>query len=305
MQLDESEDMDGEEIEYTAPGEPSLLALTDPYQANRTPAENENQHDARSEEIFEELLDRVEEEAAETEALAGLAPPEFIAELTAAENSEVAGEMAPAAGQSANGGAAEAAPSAESQPFTDTEWQLLTNVVGRFERPASFQQIHDQLRDARNNAGISRTNEELRSLVKQAINTGLLERIGKGNRASYQLAQPAEAADDAPDQATLIAEIVAGEPEFHTPEAAAQAELANVAAPTPSTPSQPAPAKRTRARRKPAQASAATPVAEAAPAKPARASRKKAAPAPEAAAPAPAEAPAKPKRARRKKSESS
>jgi uncharacterized protein (TIGR00288 family) len=299
MQLDETEEMDGEEIEYTAPGEPNLLALTDPYQANRTPDEFENQRDARSEEVFEELLDRVEEEAAETEALAALAPPEFIAELTAAENAEVAGAMAPAADQSMNGGAAEAAPGAESQPFTDTEWRLLTTVVGRFERPVSFQQIHDQLRDARNNAGITRTNEELRSLVKQAINTGLLERIGKGNRASYQLAQPSAAAETTPDQATLIAETIAGEPEFHTPEAAAQAELANVAAPT----AQPTPAKRSRARRKPAQASA--PAAETAPAKPARASRKKAAPAPEAAPPALAEAPAKPKRTRRTKSESS
>ena len=74
---------------------------------------------------------------------------------------------------------------AAAEPFTDLEWALVIDVVGRLERPASFQQIHDLLRDARNNAGITRTNEELRSLIKQSINNGTLERIGKGNRASY------------------------------------------------------------------------------------------------------------------------
>ena len=89
------------------------------------------------------------------------------------------------------------------------------------------------------------------------------------------------------------------QPEFFTPEAAAQAAQATVEAPA---------AKRSRSRRKPAAEAtpiaeaAPTPVAEAAPAKPARSSRKKAAPAAKAeAAPAkPAEEPAKPKRARRK-----
>ena len=204
------------------------------------------------------------------------------------------------------------------EPFTELEWALVIDVVGRLERPASFQQIHDLLRDARNNAGITRTNEELRSLIKQSINNGTLERIGKGNRASYRLAPPPE--EVAPDQAEQIAQAQGEQPadtqpEFFTPEAAAQAAQLEVEAPAESTAepetAQPA-AKRSRSRRKPAAEAtpvveaAPTPVAEAAPAKPARSSRKKAAPVAvaEAVPAAPAEEPAKPKRARRKKTAS-
>ncbi len=202
---------------------------------------------------------------------------------------------------------------AAAQPFTELEWALVVDVVGRLERPASFQQIHDLLRDARNNAGIARTNEELRSLIKQSINNGTLERIGKGNRASYRLAPPAE--DVAPDQAEQIAQAQSEQPadtqpEFYTPEAAAQAAQLDVETPAESTAEPQAAqqaAKRSRSRRKPAAEAtpavvvAPTPVAEAAPAKPARSARKKAAPVAEAAPAAPAEEPAKPKRARRKK----
>ena len=172
MQLDESGDLDDDEVEYTAPSELSLPELFDPLIAN-----TQAQSDARSEAVFDGLLDLVEAETAETETIAELAPPEFLAELTAPEASEVVGEAAPEVYEPA-------IIAATPEPFTDQEWALVIDVVGRLERPASFQQIHDLLRDARNNAGISRTNEELRSLIKQSINNGTLERIGKGNRAS-------------------------------------------------------------------------------------------------------------------------
>src|SRR5262249_27597619 len=159
-------------------------------------------------------LDRVEAEVAETEAIADLAPSEFLAELTGPESSDVAdlAAVAPPEG--------ETAPAAPVQPFTEAEWGLLIGVIGQLERPASFQQIHDLLRAARNNPGISRTNEELRSLIKQAINAGTLERIGKGSRASYRLAPPDETG--APDQAEQIAQAeseqpAASQPEFYTP----------------------------------------------------------------------------------------
>jgi hypothetical protein len=76
----------------------------------------------------------------------------------------------------------------EMRPFTDAEWQMLRNVVTAANRPLSFAQIHDLLREARNNASIFRTNEELRSLIKQAINAGILLRSGKGARVVYHLA---------------------------------------------------------------------------------------------------------------------
>ncbi|MCS6941094.1 MAG: NYN domain-containing protein [Roseiflexaceae bacterium] len=80
------------------------------------------------------------------------------------------------------------APVAETRPFTNAEWQMLRDVVASAGRPLSFAQIHDLLREARNNASIFRTNEELRSLIKQAINTGVLRRSGKGARVVYHLA---------------------------------------------------------------------------------------------------------------------
>jgi uncharacterized protein (TIGR00288 family) len=298
MQLDEAE-IEGEEVEYTAPDELSLPELFEPLQPSAEPG-GQAEVEVRSEEVFEELRDFVEAEAAETEMIAELAPPEFLAELTSPEASEVAGEGAPAA---------EPPASLIVEPFGEMEWGLLLDVVGQLERPASFQQIHDLLRDARNNAGISRTNEELRSLIKQAINSGKLERMGKGNRASYRLAPPAETT--APDQAEQISEpSTNGQPEFYTPEAAAQAAHVSPEA-VESTTAEPGKKadKRTRARRKPAAEAAPAPTVEAAPAKPARRSRKQAAPAAEAVpappaeeAAAPAEEPSKPKRARRKKS---
>jgi uncharacterized protein (TIGR00288 family) len=312
MQIDES-DLEGDDTEYTTPDELSLPELFDPLHP-ATEANGQEQGEARSEEVFEELLDRVESEVAETEAIAELAPPEFLAELTGPEASDVAGEAAPIPAEPAD-----EEPAAAAQPFTETEWGLLIEVVSQLERPASFQHIHDLLRDARNNAGINRTNEELRSLIKQAINTGALERIGKGNRASYRLAQPDETG--APDQAEQIAQPQGQQPEetqpeFYTPEAAAQAAQLGAEAPASST-DQPAkkPARAARSRRKPAAEAApapaaeAVPTAEAAPSKPARRSRKKATPAAEATPPAeepatPVEQPSKPKRPRRKKPES-
>ncbi|MEO7909677.1 MAG: NYN domain-containing protein, partial [Roseiflexaceae bacterium] len=282
MQLDELGEIDDDDdVEYTAPDELSLPELFDPLSGSAD-RNGQEQSDARSEAIFEELRELVEAEADETESIANLAPPEFLAELTAPEASEVAGETAPAMYEPAVVVAAE--------PFTDLEWALVIDVVGQLERPASFQQIHDLLRDARNNAGITRTNEELRSLIKQSINNGTLERIGKGNRASYRLAPPAE--EVAPDQTEQIVQ-AQSEPRADTQpgmssaegtaqiaqldtemlaEASVEPEIAHPAA------------KRSRSRRKPAAEAAPAieaapaPVAEAAPAKPARSSRKKPAP---------------------------
>lgn len=97
------------------------------------------------------------------------------------------------------------APAAETRPFTDAEWQMLRDVVTAAGRPLSFAQIHDLLREARNNAGIFRTNEELRSLIKQAINTGVLRRSGKGSRVVYHLA-PQETPESAEATAAQVEE---------------------------------------------------------------------------------------------------
>ena len=76
-------------------------------------------------------------------------------------------------------------------PFSEEERRSVRDIVAASERPMSFQQIYDTLRGSRNRGGdgtISRTNEDLRSLVKLSINAGELQRIGRGNRVSYRIA---------------------------------------------------------------------------------------------------------------------
>ncbi len=88
---------------------------------------------------------------------------------------------------------------APAQPFSPEERQFVQAIVGASERPLSFQQIHDLLRNTRNRGadGVSRTNEELRSLIKLSINSGELHRIGRGNRVSYRLAVVAPVSESA------------------------------------------------------------------------------------------------------------
>ncbi len=62
-----------------------------------------------------------------------------------------------------------------------------------FSKPVAFMQIHDALRTRRKEYGIVRTNEQLRTLAKQAINNGLLERSARGKRVYYALKSEAQA----------------------------------------------------------------------------------------------------------------
>jgi uncharacterized protein (TIGR00288 family) len=71
--------------------------------------------------------------------------------------------------------------------FSDEEWQVFRTMMAGFTKPASFAQVFDSLRELRKQEAISRTNEQLRTMVKQAINAGLLERSGRGKRIYYKL----------------------------------------------------------------------------------------------------------------------
>jgi len=186
-----------------------------------------NGQNASSDEVFEELLDRLEAERERQEALASfdmLAPdtsptfdelpdleeeperdlrleaPDLADQMiivdTLVEPPEPFESVEPPVGDTV-------ARSAEVRPFTEAEWQMLRNVVAAAGRPLTFAQIHDLLREARNNAGIFRTNEELRSLIKQAINSGMLRRSGKGARIVYHLApqEPPEHTEQPSDAA--------------------------------------------------------------------------------------------------------
>lgn len=71
--------------------------------------------------------------------------------------------------------------------FSPEEWDAFRGMMRDFAKPVSFQQIFDSLRGLRKDQNINRTNEQLRTMVKQAINSGLLERSGRGKRVYYSL----------------------------------------------------------------------------------------------------------------------
>jgi uncharacterized protein (TIGR00288 family) len=196
-----------------------------------------NGQNASSDEVFEELLDRLEAERERQEALASfdmLAPDTspMLDELPDLEEEperdlrlevpDLAGQMIivdtpvepPEPFESIEPVGDTVVHTPEMRPFTEAEWQMLRNVVAAAGRPLTFAQIHDLLREARNNAGIFRTNEELRSLIKQAINSGVLRRSGKGARIVYHLApqeslehteQPSDAASDPLSEVSVVA----------------------------------------------------------------------------------------------------
>ncbi|NOK59104.1 MAG: NYN domain-containing protein [Chloroflexi bacterium AL-N1] len=132
--------------------------------------------------VFEDLLERIEQEKAAKaarESLDLLDVKEGVP--TATENQKVTQDQTDLQSDSLT----------INLPFTEAEWQTLRDVMQQFPRPVSFAKIHDTLREVRNSdeIGIARTNEELRTLVKQAINNGMFTRTGKGNRVTYQLAE--------------------------------------------------------------------------------------------------------------------
>ncbi|WP_129672867.1 NYN domain-containing protein [Candidatus Chloroploca sp. Khr17] len=75
--------------------------------------------------------------------------------------------------------------------FTDEEWDVFRQMMASFAKPTSFQQIFDTLRGWRKEHNLVRTNEQLRTMVKQAINNGILERSGRGKRIYYVLKEEA------------------------------------------------------------------------------------------------------------------
>jgi uncharacterized protein (TIGR00288 family) len=75
----------------------------------------------------------------------------------------------------------------EAIDFTAEEWAIFHELMRSFSKPVSFQQIFDGLRGLRQSQRLNRTNEQLRTMAKQAINGGTLERSGRGKRIYYAL----------------------------------------------------------------------------------------------------------------------
>ncbi len=79
------------------------------------------------------------------------------------------------------------APAEAELIFSDEEWLAFRKMMHAFGRPVSFTQILDGLRELRNQQVINRTNEQIRTFAKQAINGGMLDKIGRGRHTYYQL----------------------------------------------------------------------------------------------------------------------
>jgi uncharacterized protein (TIGR00288 family) len=67
------------------------------------------------------------------------------------------------------------------------EWRVFQEAVADFDEPALFIQIYDSLRSFRNKDRIDLSNREIKNMIKQAINSGMLERLTKGSHAYYKI----------------------------------------------------------------------------------------------------------------------
>ena len=94
--------------------------------------------------------------------------------------------------------AAAPAQNEQSRPtFADREWQIFRASMSQFVDPVRFAEIFSALRGLRNQEVFDLTNNELKELVKQAINRGMLQRTGRGARAYYRLSTQYRVAQDA------------------------------------------------------------------------------------------------------------
>lgn len=132
------------------------------------------------------------------EAAAPEAPAEVV-ESAPEPAAEAAPTEAPPADDEAAGEEEES--QAEFIAFDETEWVVFRQMMAQFTRPVSFAQIFDTLRELRKQQALVRTNEQLRTMVKQAINSGLLERSGRGKRIYYRLKDLVAAEDGAAEAA--------------------------------------------------------------------------------------------------------
>ena len=163
-----------EQPDYEIPAE--VLALFDAPDAEE-PAEPTALPEVLS------VADGVPETAVEVEASLAVEPLVDSTPVTPEEAVAAIAEPEPAVEE---GEGDESVP-AELIDFSDQEWTIFSTMMRGFTKPASFQQIFDTLRGQRKEHGLTRTNEQLRTMVKQAINSGLLERSGRGKRVYYSL----------------------------------------------------------------------------------------------------------------------
>jgi uncharacterized protein (TIGR00288 family) len=77
--------------------------------------------------------------------------------------------------------------SLEGLELTDMDWGVFEEAMRQFDKPVLFIQIYDALRSLRNKEIISLSNQDIKRMVKLAINEGLLVRTTRGSHAYYQI----------------------------------------------------------------------------------------------------------------------
>ncbi|NCC31029.1 MAG: NYN domain-containing protein [Chloroflexia bacterium] len=193
-----------------APAEVDWEAMASEPQVPHEEAWEAVAHAVAAEDQARQTTDLEEVHPSEATPVAGLAEEnaeythdvEAVAEAQPAEVAEAQPEAAPVSEEPAFTEVAQIVEEAEEAPageqevlepifFTDEEWDVFRQMMASFAKPTSFQQIFDTLRGWRKEHNLVRTNEQLRTMVKQAINNGILERSGRGKRIYYVLKEGA------------------------------------------------------------------------------------------------------------------
>lgn len=77
--------------------------------------------------------------------------------------------------------------SLEGLELSDMDWGVFEEAMRQFDKPALFIQIYDALRNFRNKDIIALSNQDIKRMVKLAINEGLLVRTTRGSHAYYHI----------------------------------------------------------------------------------------------------------------------
>jgi len=71
--------------------------------------------------------------------------------------------------------------------ITDKDWAVFEEAMSQFDQPALFIQMYDALRGLRNKEIIDLSNNDIKHMIKIAINEGLLTRLTRGSHAYYKV----------------------------------------------------------------------------------------------------------------------
>jgi uncharacterized protein (TIGR00288 family) len=103
------------------------------------------------------------------------------------EVSRFAAERVPAAA----GASAEEQPDEEESlddlELSESDWAVFEEAMRQIGKPALFIQIYDAMRNLRNKEIIQLSNQDIKRMIKLAINEGLLTRTTRGPHAYYQI----------------------------------------------------------------------------------------------------------------------